>query len=645
MRVILIAITLGVWAGVAQAQDTVRRVEALDRVVVVGLSGTGKVAAPRVVELPTVSMGEALKMLTPVHILDYGRGARQEASLRGTGASHTGVWWNGLPINSTIEGSVDLAMWPAASTDRLSVAPGAAALAEGSGGLGGGITLGSVARWNEPLAIEASLGYGSFNSWDASAAVRTSGLGRVQSSTKASFSSSTNDFWFINRDIIDPSHPGEPTWQRNANAQYQLWSVAQDIFVRDDHQGVWTISLLAADADRNLPQLTTYEGPANSNLTHSRNTNLLFSAAYRRVWNRWLVEASLAGGYEWTSFDKQQLTSSQDYMASVDAASRGARGQFRGKVSNRIDERHTVSGTLVLGGAWAESYETVRATGFDRGRFEGSAAADWTARWADRWTTTVLVRGDAAGDRAGVSALGEVAFEAARGLRLVARGSYNHHNPSLSSLYYTPGGNPDLRSERGPTAELGVSFQRSWITASVTAFGSWIEDWIIWLPTSAQYWTPQNLRAVQALGVEAMVDCRWVLPERFTLSVRGSLAVNRTTNEGVPLNPNDLSQGQQLPFVPLVSAGALARLEWAQKWRLSYWMSGQTQMSNSTAADPSFLSKIEPYALHNIGLGYTPWPWGEVSVECRNVLNSQYYGVMRRPMASRYFGVRLAVDF
>lgn len=639
-HVILTLFLVGV--GVVRAQDTVHRVDA---VVVLGLNSSGKVAAPKAVELPAASVGELLKTLTPVHILDYGRGARQEASLRGTGASHTGVWWNGLPVNSTIEGSVDLAMWPAASTDRLAVAPGAASLAEGSGGLGGGITLGSAARWNDPLSVEGALAYGSFNSWEASAAVRTSGMGRVQSSTKASFSSSTNDFWFINPDIIEPSRPGEKTWQRNANADYRLWSAAQDVFVRDAVGGVWSVSLLAADADRNLPQLTTYEGVANSNLTHSRNTNLLFSAAYRRTVGRWTVDASVGGGYEWAWFTKQQLSSSLDYIASIDAASRGARGQFRGKVSNRINEQHTVSGTLVLAGAWAESREVVRATGFEQGRFEGSLAADWTANWTDRWASTVLVRGDVAGDRVGVSALGEVSFEAARGLRLVARGSYNSHNPSLSSLYYTPGGNPDLRTERGPTAELGVTFQRSWITASLTGFGSWIEDWVIWLPTSAQYWTPMNLRAVQASGIEAMVDCRWVLPAQFTVAVRGSLALNRTTNQGEPLSPNDFSQGVQLPFVPLVSAGALVRVEWAQKIRASYWLSGQSEMSNSTATDPSFLSKIEPYVLHNVGLGYAPWVWGEVSVECRNVLNAQYYGVMRRPMASRYFGVRLAVNF
>ena len=633
-------------SGAVSAQNTTEdTVRSLDRVVVVGLDGrTGRVAAPRTVELPASSVGEVLRVLTPVHILDYGRGARQEASLRGTGASHTGVWWNGLPVNSTVEGSVDLAMWPAASTDRLSIAPGAASLTEGSGGLGGAIALGSSPRWNHPMGIEAAVGYGSFSTWEASAAVRTSGMGRVQSSTKASFTQSANDFWFANPDIIDPSRPGEPTMQKNANAEYRLWSAAQDLFVRDARGGVWTVSVLAADADRNLPQLTTYEGPANSNLTHSRNTNLLASVGYRRTAGRWTTETSLGAGYEWASFSKEQLISS-GYVPSIDAVSRGARGQFKARASNRLDDRHTVSGTVVAGGAWATSRELVRGAGFDRGRFEGSLAADWAAQWTDRWATTALVRADAAEDLVGVSGLAEASFEAVRGLRVVARASYNHHNPSLSALYYAPGGNPNLRAERGPTVEVGLALQKPWITASLTAFGSWIEDWIIWLPTSAQYWTPQNLRAVSALGLEVSVDCRWQLPRHWALAFRGSLSLNRTTNQGEPMGPNDWSQGQQLPFVPLVSGGALVRASWAERVRLSYWVSGQTEMSNSTAADPSYLTAIEPYALHNVGVGYSPWRWGEVSVECRNVLDSRYYGIMRRPMAPRYFGVRLSVSF
>src|SRR5690606_22787945 len=52
----------------------------------------------------TTDLSELLTGYSPVFIKSYGRGSSATASFRGTAATHTQIFWNGMNLNSPMRG-------------------------------------------------------------------------------------------------------------------------------------------------------------------------------------------------------------------------------------------------------------------------------------------------------------------------------------------------------------------------------------------------------------------------------------------------------------------------------------------------------------------------------------------------------------
>lgn len=82
--------------------------------------------------------------------------------------------------------------------------------------------------------------------------------------------------------------------------------------------------------------------------------------------------------------------------------------------------------------------------------------------------------------------------------------SRNFRFPTLNDLYFLPGGNPDLKKEHGISYD-GRRFVRRGrggsysLHGEATWFDSYIDDWIVWLPTFKGFWTPKNIKEVHGL--------------------------------------------------------------------------------------------------------------------------------------------------
>lgn len=103
---------------------------------------------------------------------------------------------------------------------------------------------------------------------------------------------------------------------------------------------------------------------------------------------------------------------------------------------------------------------------------------------------------------------------------LVAKASIsrNYRFPSLNDLYFLPGGNPDLKKEHGFTYDAGLSFATGrdgvyTLRGEATWFDSYIDNWIVWLPTAKGFWTPKNVKEVHAYGVEVKAGLTYSWPK------------------------------------------------------------------------------------------------------------------------------------
>ena len=141
---IIVSMCLSSAGALAQSTDDMMRRVEIDEVEVISsrkLSeiGGGKSNLDTLLFKSNISssMAEVLLMTTGVYVKHSGRASLSTVAIRGAGASHTQVAWNGLKINSPMMGQVDFSTMPAYFMREGRVLYAATSLAETSGGLGG----------------------------------------------------------------------------------------------------------------------------------------------------------------------------------------------------------------------------------------------------------------------------------------------------------------------------------------------------------------------------------------------------------------------------------------------------------------------------------------------------------------------------
>lgn len=582
-----------------------------------------------------LSLGDLLQQSSNVNIRNYGRGGKQTVSLRGTGSTHTKVIWNGIEINSPLEGSVDLSLIPMQFIDKVRVVPS-------DGAIGGKIFIDSSPEFGKKSGISLSGGYGSFNSWDAALNGRLS-IDDFQSVTKVFYGYSKNDFEFVNRDIIDPLRPGWHPNQRNENADYWNFGAIEELHYRINDRSLVSAIVWGGISDRNLPQLTTYEGSANSNLTNSMDKNLRATVNYKRYGEKLELSARIKGDLQDNKFDQQnRIIDGYENVINSNGLSRSLSGDVgltfllkgKGKSAHKLTSLTDVRVDQV------DSYEAVKKQGFSKSRLHLSESVGLSSRWNERWRSEFSLKAGMVETDFFVTPLAAVEFAVAKWISLRWQATYNTQYPTLSDLYFTPGGNADLRPEKGFSAELGAKLEVLGVKIDLNFYGSWIDDWIIWLPSHQQYWSPQNIRKVRAMGVELSVSKQWRVGS-WTFDVVGNGSFNSTVNQGEKLTENDAAINNQLAYVPLFSGGLFVQADWKGLY-LNYRVYGESAKYSTTSANPNRLNTIEPYILNDISLGYgCRFVKGEFV--CKNIFNSQYYGILRRPMAPISIEFRLKV--
>ena len=236
---------------------------------------------------------------------------------------------------------------------------------------------------------------------------------------------------------------------------------------------------------------------------------------------------------------------------------------------------------------------------------------------------------------------------------LVLKGSVsaNYRMPSLNDLYYQPGGNPDLKPERGFTYEGGVEISRKFskwdFEAEVSGYNSRITDWIVWLPDFRGFWTPVNVRSVHSYGVETRGRLNFSLG-CFDFRFDGFWAWTRSINYGDPASWADESIGKQLVYIPEFSSGLTGSVSW-RNWTFVYRYNHYSERYTTSSNDKdSRLSVLGKYYMNDISLEKRiPLRFGELGVKglIYNLFDEEYVSVLSRPMPGINFGLFISYRF
>ena len=146
-----------------------------------------------------LSMADVLTFNSSIFVKNYGRATLSTVAFRGTSPSHTQVSWNGMKLNNPMLGMTDFSTIPSYFIDDASLLHGTSSVGETGGGLGGAVKLSTQPANADGFGAQYIQGIGSFKSFDEFLRL-TYGNDHWQISTRAVYSSSPNDYKYLNHD-------------------------------------------------------------------------------------------------------------------------------------------------------------------------------------------------------------------------------------------------------------------------------------------------------------------------------------------------------------------------------------------------------------------------------------------------------------
>ena len=614
-----------------------------------------------------LSMADVLTFNSAIFVKNYGRATLSTVSFRGTSPSHTQVSWNGMKINNPMLGMTDFSMIPSYFIDDASLLHGTSSVNETGGGLGGAVKLATRPANANGFGVQYIQGVGSFKTFDEFLRL-TYGDSHWQVSTRAVYSSSPNDYKFRNHDkkvniyddemnIIDQYYPIE----RNRSGSYRDFHLLQEVYYntgRGDRIGLnaWYI-----DSNRELAMLTVDHGDNTDFDNRQRENTFRGVVSWDHLRDSWKLGTKAGYIYTWMAYDyKRDL--GNGVMAHM-TRSRSRINTIYGQVDGEyyIGEKWLFTSNITLHQHLVESRDkniilqdgNKGIVGYIKARPElsGSVSAKW--RPTDRFGASIVLREDMYGTEWTplIPALFVDGLLSKKG-NIIAKASIsrNYRFPSLNDLYFLPGGNPNLRSESGWTYDGGVSFAVGKqgvysLSGSATWFESFIKDWIIWLPTTKGFFSPENIKDVHAYGIELKGNLDIALGREWQMGVNSTFSWTPSINCGEPRTPADRSVGKQLPYVPEYSSTITGRLSW-RRWSFLYKWCYYSERFTMSSNDLSLTGKLPPYFMSNISLERTiSLRWADLSLKgaVNNLFNEEYLSVLSRPMPGINFEIFIGI--
>ncbi len=570
------------------------------------------------------TVAEVLEARTGLFVRQYGSGALATLSLRGTGSAHTLVLLDGLRVADPQTGQVDLSLLPTVLLERVEVFHGAASARFGADGLGGVVRLGTLAaegRGRVKMAGSAgAYGERRLGVVASGGAARFSGVAAVE------VSQANGDFPYLNETLV----PAQEV--RRDGADRSLVT----LFGRATHRaGRQRLSVAGwyNRAERGLP------GPGNASPGEARqwDDHLRLWAGYEVRVPRGTLE--LKGGVQRTTLRYANPASGTDDTARTRSIELDARARLA------WSRRWLVGG----GGTVTFDHAALRG-GVDRTHL--AAFLHGTAAYG-RWLFYPALRLDAyAGAGASVLALSprlgvNVQPLAWPGLHLKASTGRAFRAPTFNERFWQPGGNPDLKAERGWSLDGGLHVRFGgdghFLEAEATAFATRLSDQIVWFPgfvdAAVQVWQPANLRRVVTRGLELSLGGQLGRPGAGMLD--GGLTYSYTDARDRS-DPAAASYDAPLRYVPPEQLKGHLGAAWRG---LRLGLSGRFVGRRYLTTDGSM--HLAPYHIVDVHLQArrTLGPVAAtLALSIENLLDRDYAVVRFYPMPPRHGRVRLTLD-
>lgn len=570
------------------------------------------------VTLERYSSDDAASILsaqTPVYIKSYGQGGLSTISIRGTLATHAGVYWNGININQPNLGMTDLSLVPIYFFESVALQYGGSGALFGSGNIGGGLHLDNKPHFSNPLGVKITAGLGSFSEYLFNAKVN---YGNEKISYAGGFALKNNENNFPYTDISNHQ-------VRQENAAFSNGSLMQQFDYRTGVNSLLSAGFWLQHSNRDLPEAMNTSESQQHQQDDSYRTYLKWAVSHGNkliiIRSAWLVEkmhytnslvsidahyithtALLETEYNWYLSNSTRLgiaaSSSMD-MATIEAYE-GNRTQKKGSVLASVQQVLPVNDWIVtanLRKEWIEGYKVPLSP------FLGAEGRIYNH------------------------------FKAKINL------SRNFRAPTLNDRYWQPGGNPGLKPETSWNGECGMIWSipdagKVWqADIGITAYLSFINDLILWTPHSGSTWTAENVQEIFSRGIELNGHAKFDV-KRIGVAIHAAYSYTPSTfvkNE----SETSVEKGKQLTYIPLHNAVAGLRMNlkpFFMEWEQSLTGKRYTLKDNS--------GFLEGYSLSNLTAGSSASFFKSrfgIQLVIRNLFNSSYQAIQNYAVPGRNF--------
>lgn len=592
-------------------------------------------------------IADAMHRLPGITLRDYGgAGGLKTVSVRGFGASHTGVLYDGIPVSDCQSGQIDLSRFSLDNVASLTLAvgdnddifvPARTAASPAS------LAIATIGAHPDTASLTAQLRVGAWDFVNPFLNVTAPVGSRAAISASGEFTHAANDypFTFFNGQTS--------TRERRHNTRMNSGHGELNFMLRPTDRSSLAVKAYYYDNSRRLPGPVIYYNP----VTHERlrETNAFGQASYRTaLGSRWSLRAA-------AKFDF-----SRSLYSDTDGKYPG--GELRQNYRQR-EAYATATALWLPAEGWSVAYGADYAFNNLTSNLPANISPrrntilqSLTARWRNRRFSVMarLLRSDILNGAAHgtpsrnahrMSPSASLSLRLLRHEQLYLRLSYKEifRAPTFNEAYFDHYGSQDLLPETTRQLNLGLTWScgaRGFLSsASMTVDGylNRISDMIVGIPYNMFVWRMVNLHKVAATGLDVTADATAGLSRRHALTLAGNYSYQRARTR---TDRTSSEWNKQVAYIPRHSG--TVSLSYTNPWVNAAWHT--TAVATRYATNNNLpASRIAPYSES----GVTLWRQFrlprrhtlELRADLLNIFDKQYEVVARYPMPGRSWQLTL----
>ncbi len=662
MQKLLIITTLCLWPITALAQrDSI----SLDDVEINGVrrgntirsaSPVQQLAAEEMLRLGAYSLEDALKHVAGVTVKDYGgAGGMKTVSVRGIGAKHTAVSYDGMVLTDAQTGEIDLARYSLGNMSAIRLTMGDEDnifLPARNGASAASLALETDfgEKSKQKCFLRGGMTYGSWSTLQPSAFYRENVTDKLSINVQGNYTYSENNYLFTlyNGTATKREHRQHSRISSGHGEANLLWtpSAADRL----------TAKLYYYDCSRQLPGLVhLYTQDNNEHLTdhnafgqamwrHTFSPVLALKTAAKMNWNKTLYDVDIASGgvktehywqreyYATTAFlfaPTPWLSAdySFDYVLNnLNSTLTTATSNVNGPIAVH-PSRHTILQQLAL-----------KAT---------TGRLSTTARLLHSRYIHNVKEGEAADNAKRFSPSVSASYKLLAHPYVHLRASWKSifRMPTFNELYYYHIGSTTLRPERTSQWNIGLTMHERIasmeISLTTDAYRGRVTDKIVAIPYNMFVWRTSNMASVRTKGVDMTLAANGPIVPRHSWKLTANYSWQRSENRNNSTSPY---YGHQLAYSPEHS-GAMSAT-WISPW-VNLTLSADGMSHRWTTNEHVSGTRLAGFAEINVS-AYRTFSFKNYKLTLRaslqNVLDKQYELVARYPMPGRAWRIAVTIE-